>query len=304
MAEITSDGDCEVSYDFGTESLTIPLHETSLLSEGNSDSDLSSDSSSSEDDIENPNLSDSSFDEPETPKTLLGGAYTSSTELLHMNGTSALGAWERYTKGIGSQLMLKMGYVMGTGLGRLKDGRVEPVDAIVLPPGKSLDACMDLKERAKDGNLFSAEKIRLKRQRKEEKQRERQAVQDKLKERKAGSVFEFLNDKLSLRKCGEHVKRDKNNANKLVEQLSKQNRESLNKRALGIHENLRQISKEINKTKESMKRQQKGKDMETYSRMEKKLEELQDRKKHLDGLQSKVDCERRRRSDKRKLDLF
>lgn len=304
MTGITLDGECEVSYDVGKESLTIPLHETSLLSEDNSDSDLSSDSSSSEDDIENPNLSDSFSDELDIPKTLLGGTFTASAELLDMKGTSTLGTWERYTKGIGSQLMLKMGYVMGTGLGRHREGRVEPVDAIVLPVGKSLDVCMELKERAKDGNLFSAEKIRLKRQKKEEKQRERQAVQDKLKERKAGSVFEFLNEKLSLRKCSDHVKRDKDNANKLVEKLSKQNRESLNKRALGIHENLRQVSKEIQKTKESMKRQQKGKDMETYGRMEKKLRELEDRKRHLDGLQSKVDCERKHRLDKRKLDLF
>lgn len=34
--------------------------------------------------------------------------------------------------------MAKMGYVVGTGLGKRGEGRVEPVPAVVLPPGKSL----------------------------------------------------------------------------------------------------------------------------------------------------------------------
>jgi hypothetical protein len=34
--------------------------------------------------------------------------------------------------------MVKMGYVMGTGLGRKGDGRLEPVEALVFPAGKSL----------------------------------------------------------------------------------------------------------------------------------------------------------------------
>jgi hypothetical protein len=34
--------------------------------------------------------------------------------------------------------MARMGYVMGTGLGRNGEGRVEPVEALIFPPGKSL----------------------------------------------------------------------------------------------------------------------------------------------------------------------
>lgn len=34
--------------------------------------------------------------------------------------------------------MAKMGYVTGTGLGKHGDGRLEPVEAVVLPVGKSL----------------------------------------------------------------------------------------------------------------------------------------------------------------------
>lgn len=48
------------------------------------------------------------------------------------------GSWEKYTKGIGSKLMAKMGYVFGSGLGKECEGRTEPVEAIVFPPGRSL----------------------------------------------------------------------------------------------------------------------------------------------------------------------
>lgn len=34
--------------------------------------------------------------------------------------------------------MQQMGYVIGTGLGRHAEGRVEPVQAVILPAGKSL----------------------------------------------------------------------------------------------------------------------------------------------------------------------
>lgn len=34
--------------------------------------------------------------------------------------------------------MQQMGYVTGTGLGRYADGRIEPVQAVILPAGKSL----------------------------------------------------------------------------------------------------------------------------------------------------------------------
>lgn len=34
--------------------------------------------------------------------------------------------------------MASMGYIAGTGLGKHGEGRIEPVTATVLPPGKSL----------------------------------------------------------------------------------------------------------------------------------------------------------------------
>lgn len=34
--------------------------------------------------------------------------------------------------------MQKMGYIVGTGLGKNAEGRIDPVTAVILPQGKSL----------------------------------------------------------------------------------------------------------------------------------------------------------------------
>lgn len=190
--------------------------------------------------------------------------------------------------------MVQMGYVLGTGLGRNKEGRVEPVDAIVLPPGKSLDACMELKEKAKDGNLFSAEKRRLKQQRRAEKQAAKLAAQ---KPKEEATVFEFLNSKLSLRK------NHSNSTNKETSDIRKQSNTNLNKQLFSLDQNLMQVKKDILKTKDAMKRH-KGRDKETYSLMEKKLESLESKRAELDTMQNSLFHEKKCRSDKQKLLSF
>lgn len=58
--------------------------------------------------------------------------------LLTLQSNEPIGNWEKHTRGIGSKLMMQMGYVIGTGLGKRSDGRIKPVEAQVLPAGKSL----------------------------------------------------------------------------------------------------------------------------------------------------------------------
>jgi hypothetical protein len=41
-----------------------------------------------------------------------------------------------YEQGVASQIMARMGYVVGQGLGKNSDGRAEPVPIQLLPQGK------------------------------------------------------------------------------------------------------------------------------------------------------------------------
>lgn len=58
--------------------------------------------------------------------------------LLSVDFNERLGGWEDHTRGMGSKLMAQMGYILGTGLGKRSDGRINPVETTVLPAGKSL----------------------------------------------------------------------------------------------------------------------------------------------------------------------
>ncbi|XP_006873398.1 PREDICTED: zinc finger CCCH-type with G patch domain-containing protein isoform X2 [Chrysochloris asiatica] len=65
--------------------------------------------------------------------------------------SAAFAGWEVHTRGIGSRLLAKMGYEPGRGLGRNAQGRVEPIQTVVLPRGKSLDQCAKALQRRMRG---------------------------------------------------------------------------------------------------------------------------------------------------------
>ena len=71
-----------------------------------------------------------------------------------------LGAWETHTRGIGSKLMAKMGYIFGTGLGKESEGRVEPVPNVSYPRGISLDFCQNAKQTPNPTPDLNKKKIR------------------------------------------------------------------------------------------------------------------------------------------------
>ncbi|XP_065749110.1 zinc finger CCCH-type with G patch domain-containing protein isoform X1 [Phocoena phocoena] len=100
--------------------------------------------------------------------------------------SSAFAGWEVHTRGIGSRLLAKMGYEFGKGLGRHAEGRVEPIHAVVLPRGKSLDQCAEILQKRTRGSQAGASRP------------------PKCRGRGGGprgrppsrSVFDFLNEKL------------------------------------------------------------------------------------------------------------
>lgn len=109
-------------------------------------------------------------------------------------GPVCLGEWEQHTKGIGSKLMAQMGYVFGKGLGKDGSGIVEPVEAVLLPQGKSLDKIAELREN---------NKLPKKGMKKRQKPSKIKSV--KLPERASGSdVFDFINIKLGGKKGNIH----------------------------------------------------------------------------------------------------
>ena len=66
-----------------------------------------------------------------------------------------VGGWEKHTKGIGSKLMGRMGYVPGQGLGPRGEGILDPLEAVVLPKRANLDRVMCMRQA---GTLFGKSK--------------------------------------------------------------------------------------------------------------------------------------------------
>lgn len=65
---------------------------------------------------------------------------SSSKKVLGYNRALGIGAFERHTKGFGSKMMAKMGFVEGMGLGRDSQGIVNPLVAVRLPKSRGLGA--------------------------------------------------------------------------------------------------------------------------------------------------------------------
>nr|CAD7401345.1 unnamed protein product [Timema poppensis] len=214
--------------------------------------------------------------------------------LLRTPLSTALGSWEKHTKGIGSLLMARMGYVTGSGLGRYSDGRVEPVDAVVLPAGKSLDHCMNLKEQAGgDENLFKVEK-RLKRlQQKHEKQQEKQFEREKNRV----DVFDFLNNTLGGTEGSPETSNNKQENKGLKSESSR----GLNMVSFRVGEEIRRTEREMVKLQESLARHDEG--SQTHTKLTSKLTDKQNELQQLQASERSIDKERNQRMDRKKLSV-
>ncbi|XP_015602108.1 zinc finger CCCH-type with G patch domain-containing protein [Cephus cinctus] len=243
-------------------------------------------------------MSDSSDDsELETEVVEKNQEHLVHKSLLTLNGSEALGNWERHTRGIGSKLMAQMGYISGTGLGKRADGRIEPVEATVLPAGKSLDHCMELRENAGgDKDLFSVERKMRKQKRKLEQQREKQYQKEVQREK--SNVFNFINTTL-----GDKPKNESEaGGSKYRKNLKSESNQRLNVASLKIGQNITRLERESAKLKESMGRHAKGSIhynniVMQYNDKQKELVDLRTDEKH-------IAAEQNQRKNKAKLSIF
>ncbi|XP_062868552.1 zinc finger CCCH-type with G patch domain-containing protein [Trichomycterus rosablanca] len=169
--------------------------------------------------------------------------------------------WEAHTRGIGSKLLLKMGYELGKGLGKTLSGRVEPVQAVVLPKGRSLDQCAELTQRKTQAaiakNNPTSGKRKMKRKRKSASGR--------------SDVFDFLNSKLGeSRGPASSASASCSISGVEAYQGGKSTKRSLNVQLFQTSERMSQVEKEIQHLTESLSRRN-GRDAAVISRAEEKL---------------------------------
>ncbi|KAH8328682.1 hypothetical protein KR067_013344, partial [Drosophila pandora] len=197
-------------------------------------------------------VNDGSSDEAESDMDDLEAARRArmvELSLFTFKPTEKLGAWEEYTRGIGSKLMEKMGYIHGTGLGSDGRGIVTPVSAQILPKGRSLDACMELREAANgDKDYFSVERKLQRAQRRQKKANEKAYV----RESQRTDVFSFLNSSVlgSENKQQAEPESKKAKANDLQQHSTK----TLNVETVRIADDIRRKQRDIAKVQQSLDR--------------------------------------------------
>ncbi|KAB7501857.1 Zinc finger CCCH-type with G patch domain-containing protein, partial [Armadillidium nasatum] len=230
------------------------------------------------------------------------------TEIWLQNSlTTKLGEWEKYTKGIGSKLMAKMGYIVGTGLGPKGEGRVDPVSAYVYPQGVSLviilheviTAC--ILENQVTVKPFGKWKKRLLNQQKKQEEKEKRH-QNYLKANT--SVFDIINSKLGprdeLKQPAEASGDSTMNTSK--GSLKKDSTKELNKKNLQLSSNIEKLKGEVLNLQKTKNRH--ANDAATMKVIDKKL---QDKKEELSSLQkaaNRVEYEQQKRRNIQKLCTF
>ena len=239
-----------------------------------------------------------------------------------------LGDWEQHTRGIASRLMQKMGYVVGTGLGKDPgSSRVLPVTATVYPQGKSLDWCMELRERAGGGDILSVEKTLRRQQAKEEKRTAARMEREKERQKRQNRTFDFINHLTGVREGAAeeggkaipgassssragaapvkkrpptaqpfHTKKNERSGNA-------DSAKSLNVRSLQIGEEIRRTEREIASMRKTYERR-KANEPAMAAAVKRKIEDKERLLRDLKGREGKLKRDKTMSDSKKKLAIF
>ncbi|XP_019365594.1 PREDICTED: zinc finger CCCH-type with G patch domain-containing protein [Gavialis gangeticus] len=219
---------------------------------------LRSDESSSEESEED-NVDDSGYAKVIDSASLENGDWTPAC-------SSSFAGWEAHTRGIGSKLLARMGYEFGKGLGKNSEGRVEPVQAVVLPKGKSLDQCAEILQK-KEGKLHPSKS------RKRQVKGNHRAAASSGSRKPPRNVFDFLNEKLQGEDSG---KREEGGMglpernSKEIYHASKSTKKALSVRLFQTMEKIEQTQKNIKGIQEALARNI-GRHSVTTAQLEEKL---------------------------------
>lgn len=209
--------------------------------------------------------------------------------LLTTETIQSLGSWEKHTKGIGSKLMAKMGYIMGAGLGKNGEGRINPVEATVLPKGKSLDHCMSIKdtEQIQDARKKRKQQLRIERCMKK-------SYENSLE--KPPDVFTFLNNKLNIK----NINQDKNMIDE--KKLKSSTKHDLNVRSLKIEEDIKRQLINIQELNYTLNRSTSG--SVQHNMVNQKLIEANNYLSHLKAEEKSIQKEHKYRETHKKMTVF
>ncbi|XP_045194698.2 zinc finger CCCH-type with G patch domain-containing protein-like [Mercenaria mercenaria] len=231
------------------------------------------------------------------------------------HGLGDLGQWEAHTKGIGSRLLTKMGYVPGQGLGKAGEGRIQPVPIQLLPQGKSLDKIMELKEIAGERDLFDVMK---KQERKMKKQEEKLKKQYQVGKQYMPNMFDFINKKLHGKKgklselihkhegqSGQNRGQGQPRMHRTISEhdLKSKSDRNINIQLLKTSEEMKSVEKELVKLKQSLSRNE-NRDRNMASQVRQKIQSMERYLEQLKTSESTMQTHQQKRTDHKKLTIF